>query len=256
MVKICEVVDGCEDCPKYGDDCDGKEMTREEAVKFLKLMRKAVSYFEEYGHDKASMVIECDKAEAIDMAIEALSLANLKEEFESAEYEDYEHATLVDIKEPLKVLVVRKPIKGYEGYYEVDQFGRVFAKERMIHVTDHDREYDKHLPSRQMKQSVHTKGYKIVPLTKDGVCTTKFVHRLVAEAFIPNPDDLPFVNHIDEDKTNNFVENLEWCTEQYNSTYGKAREKHAKALKGRHHTEEHKKKISDSLKRFYGERRK
>ena len=48
-------------------------MTREEAIKFLKLMRKAVSNFEEYGHDKASMVIECDKAEAFDMAIEALS---------------------------------------------------------------------------------------------------------------------------------------------------------------------------------------
>ena len=47
-------------------------MTREEAIKFLTLMRKAVSNFEEYGHDKASMVIECDKAEAIDMAIEAL----------------------------------------------------------------------------------------------------------------------------------------------------------------------------------------
>lgn len=85
VVKICEVVDGCEDCPKYGDDCDGKEMTREEAVKFLKLMKKAVSYFEEYGHDKASMVIECDKAEAIDMAIEALSVANLKGNFESAD---------------------------------------------------------------------------------------------------------------------------------------------------------------------------
>ena len=60
-------------------------MTREEAVKFLKLMRKAVSYFEEYGHDKASMVIECDKAKAIDMAIEALSLAELKPKFESAD---------------------------------------------------------------------------------------------------------------------------------------------------------------------------
>ena len=48
-------------------------MTREEAIKFLTLMRKAVSNFEEYGHDKASMVIECDKAEAIDMAIESLS---------------------------------------------------------------------------------------------------------------------------------------------------------------------------------------
>ena len=56
-------------------------MTREEAIKFLKLMRKAVSNFEEYGHDKASMVIECDKAEAIDMAIEALSEPNRKPDY-------------------------------------------------------------------------------------------------------------------------------------------------------------------------------
>ncbi|MBQ1729376.1 MAG: hypothetical protein II036_03380 [Oscillospiraceae bacterium] len=55
-------------------------MTREEALKFLKLMRKAVSNFEEYGHDKASMVIECDKAEAIDMAIEALSADTVSRE--------------------------------------------------------------------------------------------------------------------------------------------------------------------------------
>ena len=54
-------------------------MTREEAIKFLKLMRKAVSNFEEYGHDKASMVIECDKAEAIDMAISALSAERVGE---------------------------------------------------------------------------------------------------------------------------------------------------------------------------------
>lgn len=206
-----------------------------------------------------------EDAEAFRMAIEALQneetlktqLANCHREIlRLLDFSDMTESPDDDIEPQNDVTeVVRKPIKGYEDYYEVDQFGRVFAKERTTHVKDHDREYDKHLPSRQMKQSVHTKGYKIVPLTKDGVCTTKFVHRLVAEAFIPNPDDLPFVNHIDEDKTNNFVENLEWCTEQYNSTYGKAREKHAKALKGRHHTEEHKKKISDSLKRFYGERR-
>lgn len=235
-------------------------MTREEAIDILR------SYL---MFDKSNMQIDI----ALNMAIEALSEGNIARDIATILENEQDMRVMLQndavpncqkcaIKELWEetekedlVEVVRKPIKGYEDYYEVDQFGRVFAKERTIHVTDHDREYDKHLPSRQMKQSVHTKGYKTVPLTKDGVCTTKFVHRLVAEAFIPNQDDLPFVNHIDEDKTNNFVENLEWCTEQYNSTYGKAREKHAKALKGRHHTEEHKKKISDSLKRFYGERR-
>lgn len=220
-------------------------MTREEAIERFNGIINAMSISiaqSKFYPSKAELDELCD------IAIEVLQADTVSRE------------DTVTLNSPISiqaemVAVVRKPIKGYEDYYEVDQFGRVFAKERMIHVTDHDREYDKHLPSRQMKQSVHTKGYKTVPLTKDGVCTTKFVHRIVAEAFIPNPDDLPFVNHIDEDKTNNFVENLEWCTEQYNSTYGKAREKHAKALKGRHHTEEHKKKISDSLKRFYGERR-
>lgn len=240
-------------------------MTREEAGKLL---------------NKWGVLLPSEAQDAVDMAIEALQREEAEEkgychrimpkEYSSADAvsrEDYHNLLMAskDIDRALReyqakeengelVSVVRKPIKGYEDYYEVDQFGRVFAKDRTIHVTDHDREYDKHLPSRQMKQSVHTKGYKTVTLTKDGKCTTAFVHRLVAEAFIPNTDDLPFVNHIDEDKTNNFVENLEWCTEQYNSTYGKAREKHAKALKGRHHSEEHKRKISDSLKRFYGER--
>lgn len=227
-------------------------MTREEAIQELQNCKGLIQQDGQDYLDERDIPL-------LDIAIEALSVASLKSEFESA-VPNCQKCAIKELWEATEkeglASVVRKPIKGYEDYYEVDQFGRVFAKERTIHVTDHNREYDKHLPSRQMKQSVHTKGYKIVPLTKDGVCTTKFVHRLVAEAFIPNPDDLPFVNHIDEDKTNNFVENLEWCTEQYNSTYGKAREKHAKALRGRHHTEEHKKKISDSLKRFYGERKK
>ena len=155
------------------------------------------------------------------------------------------------------VEVVRKPIKGYEGHYEVDQFGRVYSVDRIVHVNDNFREYDKPLKGKRMKQSVHTKGYKTVPLTKDGKTTTHYVHRLVAEAFIPNPSNLPFINHKDEDKTNNFVENLEWCTEQYNATYGKAREKQAKKLRGRKHSEEHKQKISEGVKHYhcsYGER--
>ena len=70
------------------------------------------------------------------------------------------------------VEVVRKPIKGYEEHYEVDQFGRVYSVDRIVHVDDNGREYDKPLKGKRMKQSVHTKGYKTVPLTKDGRTTT------------------------------------------------------------------------------------
>ena len=167
-------------------------------------------------------------------------------------------AILLTDKQPTidAVEVVRKPVKGYEGYYEVDQFGRVFSLDRIVRVTDGSRVYDKPLKGGQMKQSMHDKGYKTVALTKDGKTKTVFVHRIVAEAFIPNPDNLPMVNHMDEDKTNNFAENLEWCTASYNRTYGKAIEKHARKLRGKNHTEEHKQKISDSMKKYYGERRK
>lgn len=156
------------------------------------------------------------------------------------------------------VPVVRKPVKEYEGYYEVDQFGRVFSVDRVVSVNDNGRQYNKPLKAKQMKQSVHTKGYKTVALTKDGKTKTMFVHRIVAEAFIENKDGLPMVNHKDEDKTNNFVENLEWCTNEYNLKYGTARKRQAKSIKGKKHTEEHNAKISASLKRYYcsyGERK-
>lgn len=170
--------------------------------------------------------------------------------------------SLTDIRKAIEqtptadvVEVVRKAIKGYEGYYEVDQFGRVYSVDRVVSVNDNGRQYEKPLKSKQMKQSLHTKGYKIVSLTKDGKTKSLFVHRVVAEAFISNENDLPMVNHKDEDKTNNFVENLEWCSASYNRTYGNAVEKHAKKLRGKKHTEEHKKKISDSVKRSCGERK-
>ena len=148
------------------------------------------------------------------------------------------------------VQVVRKPVKGYEGYYEVDQFGRVFGLERIIKVNDNGRNYEKPIAGKQLKQSMHTKGYKTVSLTKDGKTKTLFVHRLVAEAFIPNVDNLPMVNHKDEDKTNNFVENLEWCTNDYNINYGTARRRQAKKIRRIPHKDEHKKKISESMKAY------
>lgn len=148
------------------------------------------------------------------------------------------------------VEVVRKAVKGYEGYYEVDQFGRVYSVDRVILVNDNGRQYEKHLKAMRMKQSVHTQGYKTVSLTKDGKTKTLFVHRLVAEAFLPNEEGLSMVNHKDEDKTNNFAENLEWCNASYNRTYGNAIEKQAKQIRGKKHTEEHKAKISQSMKRY------
>lgn len=148
------------------------------------------------------------------------------------------------------VKVVRKPVVGYEGCYEVDQFGRVYSVDRVVSVEDNGRSYYKPLKGKQMKQSMHTKGYKTVALTKHGKTKTAYVHRIVAEAFIPNAENLPMVNHKDEDKTNNFVENLEWCSASYNHNYGKAIEKQAKSLKGRKHTEEEKAKISDSMKKY------
>ena len=147
--------------------------------------------------------------------------------------------------------VVRKPIKGYEGYYEVDPFGRVYSVDRIVPVEDNGRSYNKPLKGKQMKQSLHTKGYKTVSLTKDGKTKTCYVHRAVAEAFIDNPDNLPFINHKDEDKTNNFADNLEWCTNEYNLNYGTARKRQSRALKGKKHTQEHNKKISKGVKAYF-----
>ena len=86
-------------------------MEREEAIQWLKVINTKEFGWDDFALQESQREIRerCEQGvrEAIDMAMEALSVANLKSEFESAEYEDYEHATLVDIKEPLKVLVVR-----------------------------------------------------------------------------------------------------------------------------------------------------
>ena len=98
-----------------------------------------------------------------------------------------------------------KDVKGYEGYYEVSNLGRVRSTS--------------YKGTRILKPSLKSR-YKIVVFCINQIKVHKLVHRLVAEAFIPNPDNLPQVNHKDEDKTNNCVENLEWCDVKYNSNFG------------------------------------
>ena len=110
-----------------------------------------------------------------------------------------------------------KPIPGYEGYYEVSDQGRVRSLERVISDT-RGRKYV--LPGRILRLRIDRKGRVKYILTKDRKRDNCSAHRLVAITFIPNPDNLPEVNHKDENPKNNRVENLEWCTSEYNRLYG------------------------------------
>nr|UVX78839.1 MAG: zinc-binding loop region of homing endonuclease [Bacteriophage sp.] len=101
-----------------------------------------------------------------------------------------------------------RDIKGYEGLYQVSNLGIV-----------------KNIKGRIMKQCKDRYGYLTISLCKEGKHKTFSVHRLVAEEFIPNENNYPCINHKDEDKTNNNVNNLEWCDYKYNSNYGTAIER-------------------------------
>lgn len=105
------------------------------------------------------------------------------------------------------------PIDGYDGY-EVSNYGRVKSLN-----------YNKTKQERILKQGTTKYGYQLVMLCNGGKHKMFSVHRLVAMAFIPNPNNYPLVNHKDEVKTNNHVENLEWCTAEYNNNYGTVRER-------------------------------
>ncbi len=118
---------------------------------------------------------------------------------------------------------VWKDIEGYEGLYQVSDLGRVRSLDR-------EDAQGHHIKGVVLAGSLNGKGYLRVGLFRDGDVEYKSIDRLAAKAFLDNPDNLPQVNHKDENKTNNAVSNLEWCTALYNNTYG-ARSKHiAEAL--------------------------
>lgn len=107
-----------------------------------------------------------------------------------------------------------KDIKGYEGRYQISSLGRVKSLPKKKgngegYMTD----------TKIMKPSVNHYGYCIVNLCEKCTCTFKQVHRLVAEAFIPNPNNKAQVNHINGNKSDNRVENLEWCTNGENQVH-------------------------------------
>lgn len=112
-----------------------------------------------------------------------------------------------------------KDVPNYEGLYEVSNLGNVRSKDRKkwngkVFYTQ---------KGRLLKQNFDGKGnYLFVGLYKDGKIKQINIHRLVAIAFIPNPNNLPCINHKNEVKTDNRAENLEWCTISYNSNYGQS----------------------------------
>ena len=126
-----------------------------------------------------------------------------------------------------------RPVEGYLGLYEVSSCGRIRSLERMKWCGLHGGCYIA-VPEKILKTRKSRNGYTCVNLYKDGKMKTHKVHRLVSVAFIPNPNNLPEVNHKDEDKENNHVDNLEWCTPKYNVNYGtgteRMAEKHRKPI--------------------------
>ena len=112
----------------------------------------------------------------------------------------------------MEVEEIWRDIDGWEDYYMISNTGKVYSKKKnLIKKTSHNKD-----------------GYESVGLYKDGERFGAFVHRLVAKAFVPNPDSLPIVNHKDENPMNNHANNLEWCTYSYNNTYKDIHIKRAK----------------------------
>ena len=110
-----------------------------------------------------------------------------------------------------------RAIEGYEGLYEVSNTGRVRSVDRYVKYSNGRIHLHKGKVLRPIKDR---DGYLQVNLCYSGRINSIKIHRLVAQAFIPNPDNLPQVNHKDEVKTNNNVDNLEWCDSKYNNNYG------------------------------------
>lgn len=131
-----------------------------------------------------------------------------------------------------------KDIKGYEGLYQVSNLGRVRSLDRYVKQNHNTKQLKK---GKIIQPTKNHKGYLGLKLCKENTSKKVSIHRLVAQTFIPNLENKPQVNHIDGDKTNNRIENLEWCTNSENQI-------HAYKMGLNKVTEEQRRKISQRQK--------
>ena len=112
---------------------------------------------------------------------------------------------------------VWKDIRDFEGLYQISNLGRIKSLQRYVRVGGGG---FRPLQERIISPVKCLNGYLEANLNKNGKRYVKLLHRVVAEAFLPNPHGYPQINHKDEDLTNCAVDNLEWCTAKYNANYG------------------------------------
>ena len=110
-----------------------------------------------------------------------------------------------------------KPVKNFEDLYSVSNLGNVISIGRYQYNIN--KKEKKYISISKKLKFVEDRGYFKLHLSKDGKRTTKYIHQLVAEAFIPNPNNYREINHKDSDPSNNKVDNLEWCDRKYNIDY-------------------------------------
>jgi hypothetical protein len=106
-----------------------------------------------------------------------------------------------------------KDVNGYEGVYQVSNHGRLKGLGREVFTKTNKTYY---IPERIIASTINSRGYRMASLWFNGKGKLKLLHRIIAETFIPNPENLPQVNHIDGNKLNNDISNLEWVTSQDN----------------------------------------
>ena len=109
-----------------------------------------------------------------------------------------------------------KEISGYEGYFEVSNLGNFRSKDRVIRYKDNGTRL---YPGKLLKTETIVEGYQRIVLMKEAIKKRYMCHRLVAQEFVPNPDNKPYVNHINGNKADNRAENLEWVTQSENELH-------------------------------------
>lgn len=126
-----------------------------------------------------------------------------------------------------------KPVVGWEKDYEVSSYGRIRSRDRAVGMRTYGKETHKTIKGRMMTPQYDKDGYFVIHLrdTFNGRNRLLKLHRLVAEAFIPNPENYPQIDHVDGNRDNNFVENLRWCTNRQNCNFPLAQKNRSDAIK-------------------------